>query len=317
MSKNVKKLLALLLFISLLSSDGVGQNRILRYTSFSGNIGSSTYSGDLASSQYLMNATWNSLRWHIGLGISRHLTRHLSTELTINWIRLGADDNNSNELASYVRNLHFKNDLKELSLRGIYNIIRKNNNCYRRTEINPYLSVGVAYYLHNPKAKTPDNLGGNWVSLQALSTEGEGLNQLYNNQYSLSGIALPIGLGISYKYNKHIDIGVELIYRTTFTDYLDDVSGMYPNPLLLKSEEAKALTNRSQELISSRTGNNRTNKLIQLFSQEGIITNDPYTESLPLSAIGSSRGDTGNSDSYLTVSIKLLYHIPDAIKCPQ
>lgn len=317
MLKGIGKLIVMLTLVSVFSLNGLGQNSILRYTSFSGNIGTSTYYGDLASSHDLINATWNSLRWHLGVGVSRPLTRHLSAELTFNWIRLGADDNNSNELMSYVRNLHFRNDLKEFSLRGIYTLIRKESNVYRRAAINPYLSAGVAYYFHNPKAKTPDNLGGNWVSLQTLSTEGEGVNQLYGNQYRLSGIALPIGFGISYKYNKHLDIGVELIYRMTFSDYLDDVSGLYPNPLLLQSPEAKALTNRSQELVSSRTGTSRTVKLIQLFSQEGIITNDPYSESLPLSAIGSSRGDSGTSDRYLTMSIKLLYHIPDAIKCPK
>ena len=317
MLKGIGKKIGILMLISVLTLDGLGQNRNLSYTTISGNIGTSNYFGDLTSSTDLVNTTWNSLRWHLGLGVTRHLTKHFSAELGLTWIRLGADDNNSNELASYVRNLHFRNDLKELSLRGVYGIIGKENHLFRRADFNPYVSAGIAYFFHNPKAKTPANLGGNWLSLHELNTEGEGLNPLYGNQYALSGMAIPIGFGISYKYNRQIDIGMEVLYRTTFTDYLDDVSGNYPNPLLLKSNEAKALTNRSQEEISSRTGNSRTDKLIQLFSQQGIPTNTPYTEASAMSAIGTSRGDNTKSDTYLTVSVKLLYHIPDGIKCPK
>jgi len=43
-------------------------------------------------------------------------------------------------------------------------------------------------------------------------------------------VNLPFGLGFKYNVNDYIGIGIEWTPRKTFTDYLDDVSGLYPDP---------------------------------------------------------------------------------------
>ena len=117
---------------------------------------------------------------------------------------------------------------------------------------------------------------------------------------------------------KHgFDISLELIYRITQTDYLDDVSEIYPNPLFLKSSEAIALSNRSLENISARTGTDRTAKLIELLAEKGITTSNPYPIIQQMTSTGSLRGDDKKTDSYLTFTLKVSYHIPDAITCPK
>jgi hypothetical protein len=42
--------------------------------------------------------------------------------------------------------------------------------------------------------------------------------------------SFPIGAGIKYSINENINLGFELLYRVTTTDYLDDVSTTYVNP---------------------------------------------------------------------------------------
>jgi hypothetical protein len=43
----------------------------------------------------------------------------------------------------------------------------------------------------------------------------------------LTQLSIPLGFGALYALNEDIRVGLELGYRKTFTDYLDDVSGEY------------------------------------------------------------------------------------------
>lgn len=45
--------------------------------------------------------------------------------------------------------------------------------------------------------------------------------------YSRFQIVLPVGIGARYKLTNNLDISMDIGYRHTFTDYLDDVSGEY------------------------------------------------------------------------------------------
>ncbi len=126
------------------------------------------------------------------------------------------------------RGLSFQSNIWEFSLIGelttfnLYNI-----------RWSPYIFGGVAIFHYNPY--TFDALG-NKVFLQPLSTEGQGLPAYpEKSAYALTDLSLPIGAGIKYNLSGRIRIGAELGLRKTFTDYLDDVSGTYPDETELRS----------------------------------------------------------------------------------
>ena len=75
------------------------------------------------------------------------------------------------------------------------------------------------------------------------STEGQGtINNIPEQKpYKLTQLALGFG-GARYAINDNMNIGVELVQRKTFTDYLDDVSSIYvDHNVLLQAKGAKAV----------------------------------------------------------------------------
>jgi len=139
-------------------------------------------------------------------------------------------------------------------------------------KIRPYAVMGVGVYHFNPKTK--DN-SGNWVELQPLHTEGQGFPQFPLRQpYELTQLNIPMGVGFKYYLTDNMYIGMEILHRKLFTDYVDDVSTRYIDPALFDmylspSEAAKAkelsyrgtypgVTNASQ-MIGEIRGNPREN----------------------------------------------------------
>ena len=147
----------------------------------------------------------------------------------------GADTLSTNP-ARNGRRLDFKNNIIELGVLGEY-VFYQNNGMKGRggrgggrssskKDFRAYLTGGIAWYHHNPKGSDAD---GKWVKLQPIGTEGQGTTGKAA-KYKLSGFAIPLGAGFNYTLNRTIRIGLELGWRTTFTDYLDDVSTVYVNP---------------------------------------------------------------------------------------
>ena len=105
-----------------------------------------------------------------------------------------------------------------------------------------------------------------WYALEPLGTEGQGTSaNPGKNKYSRAGTAFPFGVGMKYNLNKNIILGLEWGMRKTFTDYLDDVSSTYADPIVLFRENgslAAALGDRSlskdtQSHIGLQRGNSR------------------------------------------------------------
>lgn len=133
--------------------------------------------------------------------------------------------------------------------------------------------------MHNPKTF----YNGQWVELRPLRTEGQA------KAYSKFGIAIPAGVGFSFTVNKQYRLGWEFGWRTTFTDYLDDVSTVYADPSDLSSPLAIALANRTDELS---------------FDQ-GFANN--YTA-------GNKRGDPTHNDSYMFMTVSFSWVIKGVSK---
>src|SRR5687767_4547799 len=121
------------------------------------------------------------------------------------------------------RNLHFKSNVFELSFTGEVNFMRYIPGSGSKW-ISPYFLTGIAFTYFNPKAE----YNGEWVALQPLGTEGQGMPQYPDrHKYSLFQPAIPIGVGVKVNITRFLTAGLELGHRFTFTDYLDDVSLTY------------------------------------------------------------------------------------------
>ncbi len=291
------------------------------YTSFEAGIGGAWYYGDLAPIKDFLQSTIHNTYWNVSVGVNRQISRRFEIGAGLMWARLGADDIHSSKLENYARNLHFRNDVNEASLQLRYLPFTNASSQFKRNLIQPYIGAGIGYYIHNPKAKIPVDMGDQWVALQPLGTEGQNTgNEVYATPYALNGISIPISIGIRMKYKRNIDIAFELGYRVLFTDYIDDVSSIYPNTLLFSGSDRALVTRMSrrvEELIHARTGQDRTSQLIYLLEKNNLPTNDPLSELASLGGVGSKRGTVDGNDSYLVATVKIRYLIPTTIKCPK
>jgi hypothetical protein len=100
-------------------------------------------------------------------------------------------------------------------------------------KFRPYGVIGVGGYHFNPKTKDD---AGNWVALQPLHTEGEGFAEYPDRPvYKLTQMEIPMGFGFKYYVKENMFIGLEVMHRKLFTDYVDDVSTTYIDPLLFNN----------------------------------------------------------------------------------
>ncbi|WP_461129443.1 DUF6089 family protein [Spirosoma aerophilum] len=298
------------------------------YSSITFGVGTSTYFGDLAGYSQTLKSLTILPRWNVGLGYTRQFTPHFAARAMFTWARITGDDytfskgNIEGNLVQYARNLHFRNDLKEFAITGIYNFIEDGRNSNDRARITPYIFGGLALVAHSPEAKTPappnngDYEAQRWVKLQPLHTEGQG-QPGRDKPYSLVTLAVPVGFGVRYKLNDNFNIGAEIGFRYTFTDYLDDTgAGNYADPATQQGV-ATIMSNRRFEQNAARYKNapERYNALKNLYD-----TGSPELQARIADALNTpARGVDGRlnlNDSYLLTNFSIQYIIPGKIKCP-
>jgi len=230
--------------------------------------GNATYFGDLKNPGLKLDPKLN-----INIGLQYFVTPRISLRSEINWFQLSGSDQYANSDRSE-RNLSFYSNNFEGNVAGLIHLFpNRGGRFYRRVGINFYAFAGIGVFTVNPKTKiggtTPYN-GTQVVALRPLETEGVHYHEFQP--------CIPYGLGVKIKQGPYLNICIEGGYRTTFTDYIDDVSSTrYPNPATLKSP-------LSQELSDRRTP--------------------------PLSPGVGKRGDPKNNDSYFLLNIKFEYYLP-------
>lgn len=147
-------------------------------------------------------------------------------------------------------------------------------------EVSPYVIGGLGYFHFNPQA----TLNGGLVDLQPLSTEGQGFQEYPRARpYKLNQINFPIGIGGRYDITSAINIRVELLYRILRTDYLDDVSTKYIDPIY----------------FFSYLNGFRLNQALLLHDRH--IPGAAYSTAHP----DGIRGNPKDNDGYVTLSIKI------------
>ncbi len=149
-----------------------------------------------------------------------------------------------------LRNLEAQTQYYELAATAEFNFSRYD--VMDNKNSTPYLFAGVAGFYFNPRARLNLN-EKTWTNLQPLGTEGQTLEG-GKKPYSQFQIALPFGMGFKIALGKRANLGFEAGLRYTFTDYLDDVSGNYPDltALAQKDPSAAALSFRLPEILGNQ-----------------------------------------------------------------
>jgi len=198
-----------------------------QYIEIGGALGGATYQGDInhLSSKF----SFQGAKMLNGLHIGYHFNEYYALKLKYIKGSIGADDVQSVDIWRRERNLHFRSEIRELSLINEFELLDVLK-FFQRYNLKPYVTIGLSWFRFNPQAK----YRGEWYDLQPLSTEGQGLPGSEVAPYSLSQISIPFGFGFKYHVNENLYFGFEISPRITFTDYLDDVSGNYPDFDLLR-----------------------------------------------------------------------------------
>lgn len=264
-------------------------------------IGGSSYLGELGGrdrvgSDFLWDLEVAETQPSGGVQYRYYIGKHHALNLSgsIGWI--SGDDALTDEPFRNNRNLHFRSVILEAALKYELHIsFKQMGNLYgvgartarSKNRYNDfYLFLGIGGFYYNPKTRYE----GEWVELQPLGTEGQGLEG-EPDKYSLYQPAIPMGIGYRFGIGRKYRIGLEIGYRKTFTDYLDDVSTDYYNNDRLREirgDKAADLADPSKGDISSYT--------------DGTYTYDP-------TAAGMQRGNPEDDDAYIFTMISFSWKI--------
>ncbi len=195
--------------------------------------------------------------------------------------RILGKDNLSENNFQKSRNLSFRTDFLDASLDfefNFFNLIHGSRDQY----FTPYVFGGLAFAYYNPRAE----LDGTWYALRPLGTEG----QAKGNEYARITGGLTYGIGIKLDFNYEWSLNVELSVRQMGSDYLDDVSTVYPN---------------MSELV-----NRRGDIAVRLSDRSGELGIDPQ-----IGEPGRQRGVDNNKDGYYSLRIGAVYYI-GLLQCP-
>lgn len=235
--------------------------------------GTSYYIGDLNPSQHFGGP----LNLTSGVMYRNNIDRRWSIKGQLLFGRFSASDAASDDPWMRNRNLSFRNDIVEGAIQAELNFVpyQIGNPKY---PFSPYLFLGAAFYSHKPQAE----FNGQWYELQPLGTEGQETSE-GEDAYNLNGLAFPFGAGIRANLFSIMAISLEWGMRKTYTDYLDDVSGVYVSPAVL-ADESGTLAARLADRSLQREGQFGDNA-------------------------GQQRGDPGRNDWYSFTTVTLSFRI--------
>ncbi len=193
------------------------------------------------------------------------------------------------ELWRKQRNMDFKSNIWEAYAAIEFFPIQylKRNDDEYDPRFRPYVFGGAGLFHFNPKGSLTDQNGNTtWHDLQPLHTEGQGFPQYPDRKnYKLTQMNIPFGGGFKYILSDNVNLGLELLYRKTFTDYIDDVSTTY-----IDGNDFYANLPAADAEIAYRI----SDKTI------GIVT-----PGVGRYSPGTQRGNPNNNDAYFSFLFKL------------
>jgi hypothetical protein len=235
-------------------------------------VGASNYFGDL-------NTSWRLNHLHLagGIGARYNINDRLSFKFGSNVGKISAYDSESDNIYELRRNLSFKSPIIDGTAQFEFNFLPYIHGS-RDYFFTPYMFLGPSFFYFNPQAE----LDGKTYNLRDMGTEG----QFRGEEYNTTQWAVAYGIGFKIDLSYRWSVNVELSGRKLFTDYIDDVHGVYADIRDIRAQRgdiAAALADRS---IEPQIG-------------------------LP----GRQRGNGKKSDAYVFLGVGLNYYFGQ-IRCP-
>ena len=221
----------------------------------------------------MQNKYYDPAKMKPGFGLGAHYEHNgrIGASLMVSSLTVFGDDVET----KLKRNLSFETKILEARLMAEINLLDM-----EERRFSPYVAAGVAAFKFDPYTYTRT---GQKVYLQPLGTEGQGLAAYPDKKmYGLTQLAIPFGGGLKIALTQRINVGVEIIMRKLFTDYLDDVSGNYADATILRTQRSELAY-----------------ELAYRASEKGLA--DPYPPG------GYQRGNPKSKDWYYTAGLRIGY----------
>ena len=188
---------------------------------------------------YFSNWINSKTSFNLGASFTRHFHKKFSYRFSGNFIQLKGDEVSFTKIPTdlNLQNMVFStsNNIIEISAKGLFEILGNDEYVLKRRPIKPYISLGVSVLSNNPSIAREDGTGYSGglksapktlnyynkptttpPSLPTLSTFPETITNPAEVVPSV-GIAIPLHLGLRYKFNDKIDFGFEIGYLTNLT----------------------------------------------------------------------------------------------------
>ncbi len=261
------------LFLCLIFIEGNAQNYFKnqykdRYYSVSLGTGQNGYFGELNENNNIRRGLRN-----LTASLEARLLDKISARAEFSYFTIGDSDSNAPDSTfERQRNLSFESRNFEANLQVLFYLHNYSKSFGRRKTWEPYLTLGIGVTRFNPTAILNDEK----ISLRDIQTE--------NVSYGNFALVVPAGIGVKARLTKYLNVIFEAGYRYTFTDYLDDVSTVFP----------QFQDNTIQQMLSNRKG------------EIGVVNREAFDQLIP----GGNRGNPDTNDSYLLINLKLEFYIP-------
>ena len=286
----MKKYLLILLIVPLVAQAQIWKRNRAEFifglgtTNFLGELGGANQIGTNGLRDFEFRAT----RPLTNIGYSYRVTKETVVQLDLSYGWLYGADKLTKEPARENRNITFRTPVVETAAKYCYEFIRerkghryrlKGIQGWKNIHFTSYVFGGIGSFYFNPKGQFVD---GKWYALKPLSTEGQGFYES-RTPYHRFQFTIPLGFGFKYIVSKEWFVGLELGMRKTFTDYVDDVSTTYPDKDYMKDQVGDLSAYFSDPSLGKIPGQTNPN---------------------------AQRGDPGDKDSYMFMTITMRYKIP-------
>lgn len=236
-------------------------------------VGGSQYFGDLQTALTLADPGLAG-----GFNVRYNFDERICLKGSLNYARIAAFDDDSPNTFERERNLSFKSNIFDASLQAEFNFLPYVHGS-KDQWFTPYIFAGLSFFAFSPKTELDDIS----YNLRDFGTEGQAIG----DEYSRFSRAINYGFGFKWDINYDWSINIEARMHNSQTDYLDDVSTVYP--------DLTALADR------------RGMTAVALADRSGISG---------IGEQGRQRGNSPNKDSFIVFGVSFMRYF-GSVACPR